>query len=191
MLFRKKEVKEYYENGLLMSEGYYKNDVRVGKHFNYDEKGNITDEWIFSKTGERLSFKRYHQNGNLAEDGNYKDDTRSGIWNYYDENGELHSSEEYKYEDILGGYDLDQVIRITNYYSDGSIKSKGDELAMGYHGEWIYYFSNGQIESQGEYLDGDKHLEWTYYNKDGSLKEILEYERGAIQKTGENGPNES
>lgn len=57
--------KSYYRNGVVWSEGEYKNGIREGK--------TIT----------------YHSNGNMYYDGQFIQAKKAGLWKFYKENGDF------------------------------------------------------------------------------------------------------
>jgi len=63
--------REYYQNGIIASEGNYKNGL---------EDGLWTD---------------YHEDGKIAAKGNYLNGNEVGQWYFYDENGELEDEVNY------------------------------------------------------------------------------------------------
>ncbi len=53
------------------------------------------------------------------------------------------------------------------YYTDGTIKSKGNYKSNQKNGYWYYYTATGNIQYEGHYLDGNKTKWWVTYSKEG------------------------
>jgi antitoxin component YwqK of YwqJK toxin-antitoxin module len=118
LIHRKKKyfllVKEYYENGQLMSVGFKKrvalnfisgnNEETTGKYANtgkwryYYDNGKLKNIGEYSSDGRSGKWKSYHNNGHLAEKGKYNNIGECiGKWKFYDLNGKL--IESYSYDD--------------------------------------------------------------------------------------------
>lgn len=71
------KVEDYNNAGLLLMEGYFKNNMRNG------------------------SFKFYFSDGRLKCEGNYKNNLRDSIWNFYNERGELYQVVDFTNKDFI------------------------------------------------------------------------------------------
>jgi len=118
-------VKNYYENGLLESEGNYIDSKKDGLWKFYNENGSLYHEDYYKKgtisglsrryyENGQLEFegnwepedeyvilrqgfwKFYYKNGKLKEEGNFIDDERIGLWKIYNESGQLKEEVNYK-----------------------------------------------------------------------------------------------
>ena len=58
-------IKNYFDNGIMKSEGWTENNKKI-EHWKY-----------------------YHTNGNLEKAGDYKIDLKEGFWNFYHKNKTL------------------------------------------------------------------------------------------------------
>tara|TARA_B100001250_G_C19732176_1_gene759041 strand:- start:182 stop:805 length:624 start_codon:yes stop_codon:yes gene_type:complete len=87
----------YYKNGVVESEGYYKNHQRKGFWKFYYENGQIKEKGNYRYGELRGHFQSYYKNGKLKSEGNFIDIAeQTGLWKYYDENGEI--KEEHIYQ---------------------------------------------------------------------------------------------
>ena len=85
----KKEVKEYYNNGKLKTEGELRDGQRHGRWRYYYENGFLWSEGIFHygvREGVSLIF---HDNGYKKVVGKYKNNKAVGEWEFFNEEGKL------------------------------------------------------------------------------------------------------
>lgn len=131
---------EWNDNGLLSTEGEYKDDNKHGlwKHY-------------YCGTG--------YKNGQLAHDITYKDG-RMHIKRYYHENGQLKSLETYKPNYL----EIDESGNKSKYFNSPL------EYAVVSDGLFQTYYDNGQLMSEGNYKDGTQDGLWKYYDETGELR---------------------
>ena len=67
-------------------------------------------------------------------------------------------------------YYLDEKLQMVGHYKTYSLREK--------IGEFIFYYSDGTIKNRGNYEDGKKDGIWYEYYEDGKLKAIFEYSKG-------------
>lgn len=79
--------KEYYENGILMMEGTFANNVREGDWVAYFPDGKVQSTGTYKDGMRTGKSKVYYENGHLWMDGWYTDDRKCGEWIFYDEQG--------------------------------------------------------------------------------------------------------
>ena len=83
--------KEYYvgENGKLIEKGNYKQGLKIGTWYKFNEKGILTEEFTYDDSGRFLFDIKYYNNGNVKR---YRDYFSKTIQEYnYDgsQKGEL------------------------------------------------------------------------------------------------------
>src|SRR5690554_6200515 len=71
-----------------------------------------------------------------------------------------------------------QAQPITDYWEDGTIKTKGQLLDGERHGFWQKWHSNGSIEYEGSYKQGKSVGIWKYYCKHGFTEKITKWKEG-------------
>ena len=123
--------KDYYENGNLKIEGFYKNDklewskkyagngTLIKEQFkekgiskDYYENGNLKAEAPF-KGGKREGIsKHYYEDGNLQVEAPFKNGKLEGIWKHYHKNGNLK---------VEGLYKNDKLEGLKKYNEDGNL----------------------------------------------------------------------
>lgn len=89
---KKEEIKKYYSNGKLRTEGEMRDGKRHGKWVYYYDNGFKWSEGMF-KYGQRDGYALlFYKNGLKRVRGEYKDNVAVGDWEFYDEDGDLKAS---------------------------------------------------------------------------------------------------
>ena len=83
------EEKTKYTNGVLKTQGNFKNGQRDGQWYSWYSKGNPWSETVFENGIKNGPTKTWFENGKLRYEGQFKSDVKSGTWKYYDETGAL------------------------------------------------------------------------------------------------------
>ncbi|MBF0204369.1 MAG: hypothetical protein HQK67_08655 [Desulfamplus sp.] len=117
------EHKEWYENGNLKEEGYYKDDYPQGLFKKYCEDGKLSEFYTYDNKKKNGEYETYYcktdtQIYTLEEKGTYVDGKIDGSRERYYSNG--HIAEKITFKD--GKYDGPYE----SYNSDGTIKKKGN-----------------------------------------------------------------
>lgn len=188
---------DYYPDGKVKTVASYNGDVPEGIRREYNEKGEITAGYVYSKgvlTGEGIvdeegtkvgSWREYYPNSTLRSVGTYANGKPVGNWKYYYENGKLESEGKYTKSGLLDGtwrwyYDDGNIRRIQSYIAgmeDGQYEEydenarlivKGQYAEGVEEGEWIYDFGN--YRETGNYKGGARYGKWKSYYADGTLR---------------------
>jgi len=195
----------FYENGMIKTSGAYRNNIPVGIHraYNergeviaseiYNEKGEIVSKGIVTEQGERNgSWVDYYPGGIKKAEGEYRNNRRSGRWVFYTETGRTEQEGEYR-NGLENGtwkwyYPDGSLWReeeyfngkedgmATEYAEDGSIIAQGDYVEGEKEGEWTYVV--GDHQEKGSYLVGLREGEWNHFYEDGTLKFRGNYVQG-------------
>jgi len=170
--------REWNEEGLLMVEGYYRNDRQTDTWRNFYPNGKeksvedfvknrvyLLDFWIDDSlhtqtvtkgTGQMFVF---HPTGGIKTYYEYKDGIRHGLF----------------YELTLSGRPLEsgkysngkKDSTWTSVYYSGTPQKKCTYVEGVLNGEYTTYYENGQINSHGFYTNGLKSGEWEWFKPDG------------------------
>jgi len=132
----------YSENEAVLSEGFYKNQLKDSTWLNFTSSGAISSKESYLQNqlhGEKIIYYTEGQieNGILIplSISNYKKDTLNGLY--------------------------------TEFFSTGKIKKKGVFQNGLKAGEWLEYHPNGQIAQKAKFKKGNLHT-WVYsYDKNG------------------------
>jgi antitoxin component YwqK of YwqJK toxin-antitoxin module len=147
----------YSENEAVLSEGFYKNQLKDSTWLNFTSSGAISSKESFLQNqlnGEKII---YYIEGQI-------------------ENGVLIplSISNYK-KDILDGL-------YTEFFSTGKIKKKGDFINGLKNGEWLEYHPNGQLAQKVNYKKDNLHA-WVYsYDKNGKKISEVFFQNGTRLK---------
>lgn len=66
----------------------------------------------------------------------------------------------------------DDLVKVTYFYKDGSVKQKGFFYGKKLTGKWVSFNKKGDKTAVARYKNGKKIGKWLVYNENGSLKEI-------------------
>lgn len=197
--------KEYYPNGVLKTQGYYKNcqfktNNRVvilsscGSGIREDtiKSGKLNGEW-----------KEYYESGKLKNISNYFCGLQHGNFIYYSENGTIESVDFYttNRKILSQEYNDNQTLSEINYYDEKWIKNKNyktirsieffnngnykseiitEEKENGYEYEIEKeYYLNGFLKLENVLINGDKHGICYEYYENGNVKQVgfFEYDK--------------
>ncbi|MFP5390281.1 MAG: toxin-antitoxin system YwqK family antitoxin [Gammaproteobacteria bacterium] len=56
----------------------------------------------------------------------------------------------------------------TEFYEDGTVRSKGQYTRGKESGLWQDFYPNGQLAAKGFYVDGDEFGRWSYWDEHGN-----------------------
>lgn len=192
-------------NGNIVFSGTYKNNIPIGIHRFFDEKGDVKKSYLYNDSGIKISegiinlngskegsWINYYRNGKIKSEGKYFNNKENGNWKYYFENEKIEQTGDYKNGFLTGVWRW--------YFEDGKIRKEESYLNGKEEGESVEYDEEGNIVSKGEFIDGEKegfwrttvndHIEegnyvsglrdgkWKYYYIDGTIKFEGSYVQG-------------
>lgn len=79
--------KEFNKNAVLISEGYYENDIKHGNWRQFYETGELLLEENYQYGILHGRYATYHPNGRVLSEGEYQHGKREGFFKVFDENG--------------------------------------------------------------------------------------------------------
>ena len=184
---------EYYKDGILVSEGFYLNDIKWGVWATYFKNKKLESKGTYKKPSTQTS-----------------KEIQIGDWLFYNENSELLKKVVY---DSLGKfitatqykYNSGKIIEETNLsafgkkngkykslFQNGKIKSEGSYVNDLMEGVWSFYFDNGKLNGKGSFLHGDgsdvgdtgiprnnRDGNWKTYTESGTLSQTSEWKNNA------------
>ncbi|MBI2271620.1 MAG: toxin-antitoxin system YwqK family antitoxin [Bacteroidetes bacterium] len=83
------EEKTKYSNGVLRTQGNYRNGKRDGQWYSWYSTGKPWSETYFENGIKNGPTKTWFESGKLRYEGQFTNDVKTGTWKYYDENGNL------------------------------------------------------------------------------------------------------
>jgi len=160
-------VNKYDQDGKIIYNGPFRNNVPVGIHREYGSDGRVVNAFIYNDNGLLLSegiidqagnyngkWKDFYPDGKVLAEGQYIDSRRSGNWKFYNNAGKVEQT---------GYYNNGRPDGTWNWYYDNGDLLREEEYFQGQRdGICTEYSANGKIIVQGEYTDGEKNGEWKY-----------------------------
>jgi len=180
---RKQGYCKEYDNGILIAEGKYVNDKKVGEWKFYNSEGKLIEKgsfvngrpdgvwYSFYPSGkiQRIEhydsgvlngeFIEFNEDSSIMAHGSYVDGLEDGRWFY--SLGDVYYEISYANGELNGSfkiYDRDshQLI-VLNNYSHGVLNGKQ------------YYYVNGRPKLEAYYVNGMREGIWKYYDDEGTL----------------------
>ncbi|MBE0652943.1 MAG: toxin-antitoxin system YwqK family antitoxin, partial [Bacteroidales bacterium] len=177
--------REFDDNGNMIFQGSYRENVPVGIHRFYDKEGKVINSFIYDESGSKISegivsetgsregnWKDFYTSDELRSSGVYLNNQRSGKWTFYYKNGSKEQEGNY-----LRG--LPDGLW-TWYYENGNVLKEEGYFSGREDGESVEYDEEGNIIAKGSFINGEKEGEWFY--KVGDNTEKGNYQTGL--KTG-------
>ena len=188
-----------YENGVLVYEGQFVNDVPQGTFKYYYPNGKLKSVSEFVTGVSRVNVITYHENGNVASKGTFINQQKDGQWQYFSEKNVLLSEENYKLGKKNGKfvtYSVDGNKLKEEQYTDdqlnGECKSyyEKEEIFTVSHyingklnGEWVTYYPGAIISQKGVYYNGLRTGAWDTYDSQGQIRVTEEFDKeGRLMK---------
>lgn len=192
--------KKYDDQGHLLYEGQFKNDVPVGEFKYYHTNGKLKSTTYFIEGAHIVRTTLYDQNGKISATGKYFDFEKDSIWNYYNSNGTLINTESYnkgvkdgKWQTFSSqtGILLEEKNfsngklngPYTTYFTDGKISTRVNYYNGKMHGLSESYYPGEVLYIRGYYKQGSKFQNWDYYDGDGKIRKTVEYKNSQIVRT--------
>lgn len=189
--------KDFYDNGLPESDGFYKNGnvngefinfYRLGGKMNvrnyddgiidgkatyYHRNGKLQYEVTFNEGELDGEFKSYYDDGSLKEVSHYDNGTLDGKITKYHRNGQVKSAYEY--------VDGKQNGKLIAYFEDGTLHEEGEFKDDHLVGESKAYFPNGKLRVKNTFDEnGKKNGIAEVYDRDGNKIKQYEYRKGDL-----------
>jgi antitoxin component YwqK of YwqJK toxin-antitoxin module len=183
---------EYYKDGILISEGFYLDDVKWGVWATYFKNKKLESKGAYKKPSSQSP-----------------KEIQIGDWLFYNENSELVkkviydslgkfiSSTQYNYnsgkiiEEVNLTLDGKKNGKYKTLYTNGKTKSEGNYIKDLMEGSWSFYFDNGRLNGTGSYLHGDgsdigetgiprnnRDGNWKIYTQTGALSQTSDWKDG-------------
>jgi len=184
--------KEFYPDGRLKVEAYYRNDTLDGLYKEFSEKGVLVSSLVYRNglikehnASDTLSIEirnKYDDKGNLIFSGPFRKNVPIGIHRDF-EDGKVVRGKLYDDNGILLGEGITDLEGKKSgnwkfYFFSGELKSKGNYFNNQKTGKWTFFFPNGKVVQNGEYKNDLPEGHWTWYYKNGQLWREEDYLAG-------------
>lgn len=196
----------YFPDGKIMRTINFENGLENGFAREFDKEGTVITlieyrrgfvvdrENINRRDRNGLKqgkWKYFYANGKVKTEGTFRDDKRNGYFKEYDEKGML--TDVSKYVNDIRQVEVPELVKLdirTDYYPDGSVKTRGSykgDVAEGIRREYApdgkvvaaYTFKNGNIVAEGIIDDeGIQDGPWKEFYENGSLRSEGMYRNG-------------
>ena len=186
-----------YENGVLVYEGQFVNDVPQGTFKYYYPNGKLKSVSEFVTGVSKVKVTTYHENGNVASKGTFVNQQKDGKWQYFSEKNVLLSEENYKLGKKNGNfvtYSVDGYKLKEEQYADdklnGECKSyfeKEELFAVSHYingklnGEMVTYYPGKILSQKGIYYNGFRIGVWDTYDSKGLIRVSEEFDKEGRQ----------
>ena len=196
---KKQGVWKKYENGQLIYEGQFKDDVPYGTFKYYHTNGKLKSVTEFQQGVHKVKTTIYHENGKKASEGAYIDQQKDGEWRYYSNQDTLIKVENYqvgKRNGVWKIYSTNGVLLqecnylndkrdglSKDYYLNGLVSLEEHYVAGKTNGKSTAYYPNGQISMTGDYHNGWRDGEWNAYDANGKIRSTTIYKNQRLLKT--------
>lgn len=196
---KKQGVWKKYENGHVVYEGQFKDDVPYGTFKYYHANGKLKSVTEFQQGVHKVKTTIYHENGHKASEGAYIDQLKDGEWRYYSNQDTLIKVEHYKAGDRDGlwqtystsGILLEECNYLNNkrnglyktYYLNGIVSYEADYVAGKTNGKSSSYYPNGTVATTGNYHNGWRDGEWNSYDVKGNIRSTMVYKDRVVRNT--------
>jgi antitoxin component YwqK of YwqJK toxin-antitoxin module len=149
----------YYENKKVKSRYYFRNNIPIGIHRDYNEEGKVIKSVI------------YNENGTIVSRGIINDDgSREGKWNHFFENGQVKSEGEYVNNRQHGVWQF--------YFKEGKKEQTGNFSNGYFDGEWTWFYPDGSVARKENYKSGKRDGLFFELSKMGDTTIVGKYNEG-------------
>ena len=161
--------KEFYQNGGIKAEKYFKDDMLHGYYKEYDNRG-------------KLVLTMLYENGAIVKS-KVEDEPDIEIVNNYDTDGKIIYSGPYRNKIPVGihrEYGKDGKVSNAFIYNDNGLKlSEGivDE-AGNRNGKWLDLYPNAMKLAEGQYNDNRRSGQWKFYNLEQKVEQTGSFNNG-------------
>ncbi len=196
---KRQGVWKKYEQGTLVYEGQFKDDVPYGTFRYYHKNGKLKSVTEFLQGVHKVKTVIFHENGRKASEGVYIDQLKDGEWRYYADHDTLIKVENYQMGKRNGPwktYSTDGVLleecdylndRLNGihktYYLNGKVSLEENYVAGKTNGKYTSYYPNGNISSTGVYHNGWRDAEWNSYDVNGKIRSTMVYKNHTLLTT--------
>lgn len=196
---KKQGVWKKYENGQLLYEGQFKDDVPYGTFKYYHPNGKLKSVTEFQQGVHKVHTTIYHENGHKASEGAYIDQLKDGEWRYYSDRDTLIQLEHYsagKKNGLWQTYSPSGVLLeesnylndkrdgvSKSYYLNGVVNLETNYVGGEANGKCTAYYPNGKISSTGDYHNGIRDGEWNSYDSKGKIRSTIVYKDKVLRNT--------
>lgn len=191
--------KKIDDNGKLIYEGRFVNNVPTGEFRYYHDNGELKSISEFLNGVHKVKTTLFHPNGKAAAEGIFVDQIKDGEWKYWDTDGTLITLENYKNgvkEGVWATYSANTGIILQEehflngklhgvcktFFADGNISNLITYVDGKRNGLSESYLVDKKVATHGFYHNNRKTGVWEYYDQSGNLRKTVEFLQDRPQK---------
>lgn len=164
--------KEWYDDGRLAYECFYKDGVLHGEYTYWFPNGTIEHRGYYDHGVKNGLFQTWFDNGNLKSQHHYVDDHLNGECIDYYYNGNMHKVSHYQMHKLNGVHN--------EWYYNGTPSCTANYKNGERHGAFRSYHGNGVPMEESYFMFGMEHGERKLYDDTGQLISNRCYRNGYI-----------
>lgn len=173
--------KDLYPDGKIQAEGTYTDNRRTGLWKFYTPTGIVEQTGSYNNGRPDGLWRWYYDNGAILREEEYFQGQRDGASTEYSTTGDIIGQGQYSDGEKNGDWKFRSgdfveegkyIIGLKDgtwkaYYSDGTLKFKGNFNQGNPDGPQIYYFENGKIKEEQYFKMGIRQKTWKKFNEEG------------------------
>lgn len=165
--------KDLYPDGKVLAEGTYTDNRRTGLWKFYSPSGKTEQTGFYNNGRPDGLWKWYYENGAILREEEYFQGERDGAYTEYSLNGEIVGQGQYSDGERNGEWK----------FKSGDNTEEGKYIIGLKDGQWKSWYSNETLRFKGDYVQGNPDGQHLYYYENGKIKEEQFYRNGIRQKT--------
>jgi antitoxin component YwqK of YwqJK toxin-antitoxin module len=186
-------------SGNKIYEGFFKNDVPLGKFTYFYPTGKVKSKTLFYSTPGQAYTAFYNTFGNKISEGKVNGEAKDSTWILYRSNDSVQAIENYNkgkkqgvfkryhangqlFEELTYKNDLREGLH-KKYFPNGSKESEINITADKENGKAVFYYLDGQKCDEGAYKNGFRDGLWYHYSNTGVWEWQIRFVNGsAVEK---------
>lgn len=185
-----------YDNGVVSSEVFYKDNHFAGVYRKYYENGHIMANMFFNQTGTYAAAILHNDDGSRKAMGFYNNQKKDSLWQYFIRDSIVIAEENYVdgvkngYERIYNPY-MYPAIMEEKFWKNGKQDSTWSRTYINgkpqfyaeykdgvRQGKYVAFDESGQTIVEGQYIDNQMHGIWKMWDADEQKIIEIKYDMG-------------
>jgi antitoxin component YwqK of YwqJK toxin-antitoxin module len=173
--------KDFYPDGKVLAEGSYTDSRRTGLWKFYTLTGKTEQTGFYNNGRPDGLWKWYYENGAILREEEYFQGQRDGAYTEFSPTGDIigqgqysdgERNDEWKFKSGDNTEEGKYIIGLKDglwksYYSDGTLRFKGNYIQGNPDGQHLYYYESGKIKEDQFYKNGIRQKTWKKYDEEG------------------------
>jgi antitoxin component YwqK of YwqJK toxin-antitoxin module len=186
----------YFPDKKVKSRYYFKKNLPIGIHRDYDENGNVISTSVYDNNGiltgkgiikddgsREGDFTYFYEDGSIKSQGLYQNNRQNGKWNFYFKNGSFEQIGNFDNGYLTGEwkwYNPDSSLLRSETFVKGKrnglfyeLNTKKDTIEKGYYldglKQGMWYMNSGDVVERGKFVNDLKEGIWKAWYSNGAL----------------------